>query len=269
METKAIEGLEVSALPHHFTRSFPLFSKLDRFGRVAVVADPAWVRVSPASKARRCPTSAIAFTSPKSARKRSISRSARSWFRPDPAVANEAMRGCVAAPHPRPAPDDQTRSGDFAVLQHPLCGLPSPMPPLVPEQLSPPQPASGPRVGFDTSDNPPCRNFFGSAGVGFAQDHARTSPRAHTRSTANLANFRARPRHPGPEPGPAFTVTATEDTLLTPRRCRLGFRTFSANDEANAHNGDRSPWTGISDRRIGSFGSSSHLGLRLSFMSSG
>ena len=45
VETKAIEGLEVSALPHHFTRSFPLFSKLDRFGRVAVVADQAWVRV--------------------------------------------------------------------------------------------------------------------------------------------------------------------------------------------------------------------------------
>lgn len=45
VETKAIEGLELSALPHHFNRSFPLFSKLDRFGRVAVVADQAWIRV--------------------------------------------------------------------------------------------------------------------------------------------------------------------------------------------------------------------------------
>ena len=45
VETKGIEGLELSALPHHFSRSFPLFSKLDRFGRVAVVADQAWMRV--------------------------------------------------------------------------------------------------------------------------------------------------------------------------------------------------------------------------------
>ena len=44
VETKGIEGLELSALPHHFSRSFPLFSKLDRFGRVAVVADQAWMR---------------------------------------------------------------------------------------------------------------------------------------------------------------------------------------------------------------------------------
>lgn len=44
VETRGIEGLELSALPHHFTRSFPLFSKLDRFGRVAVVADQAWMR---------------------------------------------------------------------------------------------------------------------------------------------------------------------------------------------------------------------------------
>ena len=45
VETKGIEGLELSAMPHHFNRSFPLFSKLDRFGRVAVVADQAWMRV--------------------------------------------------------------------------------------------------------------------------------------------------------------------------------------------------------------------------------
>lgn len=45
IEMKGIESFELSALPHHFSRSFPLFSKLGRFGRVAVVADQAWVRV--------------------------------------------------------------------------------------------------------------------------------------------------------------------------------------------------------------------------------
>ena len=45
VETRGIEALQFSALPHHFNRSFPLFSKLDRFGRVAVVADQAWMRV--------------------------------------------------------------------------------------------------------------------------------------------------------------------------------------------------------------------------------
>ena len=45
VETKGIEGLELSALPHHFNRSLPLFGKLNRFGRVAVVADQAWMRV--------------------------------------------------------------------------------------------------------------------------------------------------------------------------------------------------------------------------------
>jgi hypothetical protein len=45
VETRGIEGLELSALPHHLNRTFPLFSKVDRFGRVAVVADQAWMRV--------------------------------------------------------------------------------------------------------------------------------------------------------------------------------------------------------------------------------
>ena len=44
VEMRGIE-LELAAMPHHFSRSFPLFSKLDRFGRVAVVADQAWIRV--------------------------------------------------------------------------------------------------------------------------------------------------------------------------------------------------------------------------------
>ena len=45
IETRGIEGIELAALPHHLNRTFPLFNKMDRFGRVAVVADQAWVRV--------------------------------------------------------------------------------------------------------------------------------------------------------------------------------------------------------------------------------
>jgi hypothetical protein len=37
--------LQLSAMPHHFARSMPLLGKLDRYGRVAVVADQAWIRV--------------------------------------------------------------------------------------------------------------------------------------------------------------------------------------------------------------------------------
>lgn len=45
VETRSIDGIELSSLPSYVTRAFPLFGKLDRFGRVAVVADQAWVRV--------------------------------------------------------------------------------------------------------------------------------------------------------------------------------------------------------------------------------
>ena len=45
VETQKIGGMQLSALPHHMSRAFPLFGKLDRFGRVAVVADQAWMRV--------------------------------------------------------------------------------------------------------------------------------------------------------------------------------------------------------------------------------
>jgi hypothetical protein len=45
VETRGIEGIELAALPHHFSRSFPLFEQAKRFGRVAVVADQAWMRV--------------------------------------------------------------------------------------------------------------------------------------------------------------------------------------------------------------------------------
>ena len=45
VETRSIDGIEVSSFPSYTARAFPLFGKLDRFGRVAVVADQAWVRV--------------------------------------------------------------------------------------------------------------------------------------------------------------------------------------------------------------------------------
>jgi hypothetical protein len=45
VETESIDGIEISGLPSYMARAIPLFGKLDRFGRVAVVADQAWVRV--------------------------------------------------------------------------------------------------------------------------------------------------------------------------------------------------------------------------------
>jgi hypothetical protein len=45
VETRSISSLEIAALPTYAARAFPLFGKLNRFGRVAVVADQAWVRV--------------------------------------------------------------------------------------------------------------------------------------------------------------------------------------------------------------------------------
>jgi len=46
VETRGIDGIELSGLPGYMTRAMPLFGKLDRFGRVAVVADQAWVRAA-------------------------------------------------------------------------------------------------------------------------------------------------------------------------------------------------------------------------------
>ena len=43
-ETPGIDGIEVTSLPRYAARALPLFGKLDRFGRVAVVADQGWVR---------------------------------------------------------------------------------------------------------------------------------------------------------------------------------------------------------------------------------
>jgi hypothetical protein len=44
VHTQSIDGLQLSALPHHLSRSLPMLGQLHRFGRVAVVADQAWMR---------------------------------------------------------------------------------------------------------------------------------------------------------------------------------------------------------------------------------
>jgi hypothetical protein len=45
VETLALDAIEVSGLAAQVARSAPLLGKLSRFGRVAVVADQAWVRI--------------------------------------------------------------------------------------------------------------------------------------------------------------------------------------------------------------------------------
>jgi hypothetical protein len=44
VETQGIDGIELAGLPSYTARAMPLFGRLDRFGRVAVVADQAWIR---------------------------------------------------------------------------------------------------------------------------------------------------------------------------------------------------------------------------------
>ena len=44
VETRAIDGFELSGLGAYMARALPLLGKLNRFGRVAVVADQAWIR---------------------------------------------------------------------------------------------------------------------------------------------------------------------------------------------------------------------------------
>jgi hypothetical protein len=45
VEVQSIGGIEISGLPSYMARAMPLFAQLKRFGRVAVVADQAWVRM--------------------------------------------------------------------------------------------------------------------------------------------------------------------------------------------------------------------------------
>src|SRR3569623_2911989 len=46
VETSAIDGVELASLPSYMSRALPLLARLDRFGRVAVVADQAWIRAA-------------------------------------------------------------------------------------------------------------------------------------------------------------------------------------------------------------------------------
>lgn len=45
VETAAIDGIEIAGLASHIARATPLLGKLAHFGRVAVVADQAWIRI--------------------------------------------------------------------------------------------------------------------------------------------------------------------------------------------------------------------------------
>lgn len=45
VEAYGIDGIELAGLPSYVARAMPLFGKLTRFGRVAVVADQAWLRI--------------------------------------------------------------------------------------------------------------------------------------------------------------------------------------------------------------------------------
>lgn len=44
-ETAAIDGIEMAGLAAHIARAAPLLGKLGHFGRVAIVADQAWIRL--------------------------------------------------------------------------------------------------------------------------------------------------------------------------------------------------------------------------------
>lgn len=44
LETHGIDGLELYGLRAHTARAMPLLGRLGQFGRIAVVADQAWVR---------------------------------------------------------------------------------------------------------------------------------------------------------------------------------------------------------------------------------
>lgn len=55
VETRSIDGIELSGLPSYMARAMPLFGKLHRFGRVAVVADQAWIRAGTRAESAMLP----------------------------------------------------------------------------------------------------------------------------------------------------------------------------------------------------------------------
>ena len=44
VEVRSLDGLEIGGLASHVGRAMPMFGRLGQFGRVAVVADQAWLR---------------------------------------------------------------------------------------------------------------------------------------------------------------------------------------------------------------------------------
>jgi hypothetical protein len=46
VETRDLDGIELSGLGRYTARALPLFGKLTRFGHVAVVSDQAWLRAA-------------------------------------------------------------------------------------------------------------------------------------------------------------------------------------------------------------------------------
>jgi hypothetical protein len=55
VQTEALDGIEIGGLPAQAARALPLLGKLKRFGRIAVVADQAWVRVGARVKSALLP----------------------------------------------------------------------------------------------------------------------------------------------------------------------------------------------------------------------
>ena len=46
VETRSLDAIELRGLASYLPRALPMFGKLHRFGRVAVVADQTWVQVA-------------------------------------------------------------------------------------------------------------------------------------------------------------------------------------------------------------------------------
>ena len=46
VQTHSIDGIELRGLGAYMARAMPLLGKLNRFGRVALVADQAWIRAA-------------------------------------------------------------------------------------------------------------------------------------------------------------------------------------------------------------------------------
>jgi hypothetical protein len=46
VETRSLDAIELRGLASYLGRALPMFGKLHRFGRVAVVADQTWVQVA-------------------------------------------------------------------------------------------------------------------------------------------------------------------------------------------------------------------------------